>query len=66
MQVRVNRDERYPVYEIAENGAATLDVDDETAKRWRDAQEAWERVQDEIDDLARQNQDYYDGRYWHI
>lgn len=65
-QLRISRDERYPWFDIDEEAEAILDVDDETAERWRRALAECERVQSEIRDELAKNPDYWDGRYWHI
>ena len=50
-EIRVERDERYPFYDIdcTWPGADVVDVPSDTAARWRRVTEEFEAVQDEIE-----------------
>jgi phosphoenolpyruvate-protein kinase (PTS system EI component) len=66
-EVRINRDEQYPVYELdSQNGRAVLDVDEETLRRWRRIQAEYNAFQNEVHELLAAKPEYFDGRYWHI
>lgn len=63
--LHIRRDERYPDYSIDDTQAGPwspyeLDVDTDTAARWRQTFAAYEAMQDEIEAELAKNPKYYD------
>lgn len=51
VKVRIEADERYPVYDFMEyeNLGYLVEVDEETAERWKRVLDEWRKVQDEME-----------------
>jgi hypothetical protein len=48
MKTKLNADERYPFFSLAELGDVEADVSDETVARWKRVQSEFEVVQNEM------------------
>lgn len=56
MKVKIEADERYPVYRVYDYGYE-VDVAPETLERWRRAEEVYEAAQDEMEELFQAAQE---------
>lgn len=54
MKISIYGGEAFPIYEIHKDGYTVIEVDKETLERWRQAFEAFSKVQEEIVDALGQ------------